>query len=727
MPNPLIQCVAFLCCSGRYQNLVSRKIVLLALLFVAFCTEMQAQEDDIIASDSLPLEEAPEEETFFDPNSLSFEDLMAVEVTSASKKVQSVARAATAIHVITNEEIRRSGATSIAEVLRLAPGFFVARADSRNHAVAGRGLANLTTNKLLVLIDGRSVYSPTFSGVFWDVQDIMLEDVARIEVIRGPGATLWGANAVNGVVNVITKPAIDTQGTLISGGGGTVERGFFSARYGFPLGDQINARLYGKYTDHDSLEATMAGPHTDGFYRWLGGGRIDWDYSEFGSVTLQGDVYRNRQSQFWQQPITAPPLFEDLTSDGTMSGGNVLSRWQHTLSDESELSVQMYFDRAVRDQSIYRQSLNTYDLEAQHRFAWGERQEIIWGTGARVFSDSWTRTSSLTSIQNPERQHELFNIFVQDEITLIEDRLSFMAGTKLEHNDFTGYEIQPSVRLLWTPSDEQSFWLSASRAMRTPGRAEADAIVNQRIVGGIPAGPFFPGIPPTLIQIVGSSDFDAEELIAYEAGLRSKFGESIALDLSVFYNSYQDLRTVEAIGTADVSNAPAYAVQQFSFFNNRQGDIYGAELALTFDLTDWWRLRPSYSLSVPNTEASAANVSTSTSDNAYPVHQVGLYSLMDLPGDLHLDLYGRWIDEVEILTVQTVIDPFNLPGITRFPSYFSLDARLAWNPFGNRNVELAIVGQNLLDDAHPEYAWEVFTPQLTEVPRSAYVKLTVSF
>lgn len=667
------------------------------------------------------------DDDLFDPTDLSFEDLMDVEVTSASKKPQSVGKVATAIHVISNEEIRRSGATSIAEVLRLAPGFFVGRVDARNHAVAGRGFANVTTNKLLVLVDGRSVYSPTFSGVFWDAQDIMLEDVERIEVIRGPGATLWGSNAVNGVINVITKSAIDTQGTLITGGAGTVERGFFSARYGFPIGDKVNARIYGKYSDHDNLDALLGGNALDGFYRWMGGGRIDWDYSDMGSFTLQGDVYRNRQSQFWQQPIITPPYFQNLTSDATLSGANVLGRWSHAFSDESDFSIQTYFDRTIRDQSIYRQVLDTYDIEAQHRFQIGERQEIIWGGGTRVFADSWTRTSIMTSVRTPNDNHSLYNFFLQDELTLIEDRLSFVAGTKLEHNDFTGNEMQPSARLLWTPTESHSIWLSISRAMRTPGRAEADAVVNQRVLAPIPAAPPFPGLPPTLIQIDGNPGFRAEELIAYEAGFRSKLGDNVSMDLSLFYNNYDDLRTVEGAGFPDFSNLPAFAIQNLTFFNDRQGDIYGTELSLTLDLADWWRLRPSYSFSISDTDSGPRNISMATSDNAYPVHQVGLFSLMDLPGDLHLDLYSRWIDEVELPAVVTVIDPTANFSPNRFPSYFSLDARLAWNPLGNQNIELALVGQNLLEDAHQEYGWEVFTPQLTEVPRGAYIKLTVSF
>lgn len=663
----------------------------------------------------------------FDPTDLSFEDLMGVEVTSASKKPQSIAKAATAIHVISSEEIRRSGATTIPDVLRLTPGFFVGKADSKNYAVAGRGLANVTTNKLLVLVDGRSVYSPTFSGVFWDTLDVMLEDVERIEVIRGPGATLWGSNAVNGVINIITKSAIDTQGTLVTGGGGTVERGFFSTRYGFPIGEKINARIYTKYTDHNNLEALLNQPIVDGFQRWLGGGRLDWNYSDMGSFTVQGDAYHNRQNQFWQQPITTAPYFQNLNQPGVMSGGNFLSRWKHAFSDENDLTIQFYFDRAKRDQSIYTQTLDTYDIDAQHRFQLTDRQELIWGGGARLFYDRWTSTSILTSVNTPRANHALYNIFVQDEVSIIDDRLSIVLGSKLEHNDFTGYEFQPSGRLLWTPNERYTLWTSVSKAVRTPGRAEADAVVNQRIVAPVPAGPFFPGIPPTLVQIIGNPGYEAEELVAYEFGFRSQLSEKSSLDLSLFYNVYEDLRTVEAVGAPDSSQLPAYAIQNFTFGNNRAGNIYGTELSLTLDLNDWWRLRPSYSLSVADTHAGPANVSTATADGAYPNQQVGLFSLMDLPGNLHLDLYGRWIDQVEILEVETAIDPFNPPGILEFPSYFSLDARLAWNPFGNRNVELAIVGQNLVDNTHPEYGWEVFTPQIAEVPRSAYVKLTVSF
>ncbi|HKX31556.1 MAG TPA: TonB-dependent receptor plug domain-containing protein, partial [Blastocatellia bacterium] len=405
-----------------------------------------------------------------DLTTFSMEDLMNLEVTSVSKKEEKLFRSAAAIYVITQEEIRRSGLTTIPEVLRMAPGLSVARIDGSKWAISARGFNGRFANKLLVLIDGRSVYTPQFAGMYWEIQNLPLEEVERIEVIRGPGGTLWGANAVNGVINIITKRAEDSQGGLLTIGGGSEEQGFGLARYGARIGADASYRVYAKYFNRGGL-VNAAGYNAHDWQNWVGGGwRLDWQRSERETLTVQGDIHDTGLRETSTSISLFNPLAPRALTPAEYTGGNVMGRWTHAFSDRSDMTLQTYFDRSCYNSFDVGERVDTFDLDFQHRLAFG-RQDLLWGLGYRVITDR-TRTDSPTQFTPPGRTSHLFSAFAQDELMLVKDRLRLTIGSKLEHHYFTGFDAQPNARLLWTPSARQTVWAAVSRAVRTPARSD---------------------------------------------------------------------------------------------------------------------------------------------------------------------------------------------------------------------------------------------------------------
>jgi iron complex outermembrane receptor protein len=362
---------------------------------------------------------------------MSIEQLLNVTVTSVARRSERLADSPAAVHVITYDELRRSGVRSIPEALRLAPGLNVARVNAHDWAISSRGFNDLFANKLLVLIDGRSVYTPLFSGVYWDVQDALLEDIDRIEVIRGPGAALWGANAVNGVINIISKRAAETQGTFVEGGGGTEERAFGAVRYGGKIGPDLRYRVYGKYLNRDDSALLGGSEADDAWESGRAGFRVDYEPAGSDRFNLQGDIYRGRADQLYQRLMPLPPFaaFESRTRD-RFSGGNVIGRWTHTFSETSEFTLQTYFDRTTRVSTIFADERDTIDVDFQHRFKVGERQVIVWGGGYRHMADD-TRSTFDIALSPARRQTDLYSAFVQDEIALVPEKLTLTLGTKI--------------------------------------------------------------------------------------------------------------------------------------------------------------------------------------------------------------------------------------------------------------------------------------------------------
>lgn len=640
------------------------------------CLAFSFQQDQILVADL---------------TELSLEDLMNIEVTSAGKKLQKLSDAAAAIFVITGEDIRRSGVSSIPVALRMVPGLQVARIDANKWAITCRGFNGRFANKLLVMMDGRTVYDPVFSGVFWDVQDTLLEDIDRIEVIRGPGATLWGANAVNGVINIITKHTKDTQGGLIAGGVGTEERGFSSVRYGEKSGEKGTYRIYAKYFDREEAADAEGHAASDDWRMFRAGFRMDWEPSDRNMFTFQGDIYDGEAGQKSDIPsFTSPTFTEPIEDDFPVFGGNLLSRWQHIFSGTSDMTLQLYYDRTERDEIFGNADRDTLDIDFQHRFSWGNRQEVIWGLGYRLTSDEISTGNSFVVFDPVSRTDHLFSGFIQDDITLIKDRLRLTLGSKFEHNDYTGFEIEPNARILWTPHESHSIWSAASRAVRTPSRYETD-------------------VQAILIDhtVFGNSDLKSEDIFALELGYRVQPTDSLSFDIAGFYNHYENLRTTE-LKSRPLNSIPLNIECQFD--NKMEGDVYGLELAADWKMLAWWQLNLAYTFLKMDLKPDKDSQADGYEEDNSPDHQVSLRSSMDLTNDLELDFWLRFVDNIQKGNVDT---------------YTTLDVRLGWQP--SSNLEISLVGQNLIDRHHLEFNEQEFVSESTEVERSVYGKITFKF
>ena len=640
-----------------------------------------------------------------DLTDLSLEELMSIDVTvtSTARRPQRVGDAAAAVFVLTGEDIRRAGATNIPDALRLVPGVQVARIDANKWAISVRGFNGRVANKLQVLIDGRSVYTPIFAGVFWDRQEVFIEDVERIEVIRGPGASLWGANAVNGVINVVTKPVAETQGGIVSALGGN-EEAVVGTRYGAALGDLGHARLYGQFRWQDAGVFADGDAGNDAWHSGRVGFRTDLDLSPEDELTVQGDLFVGSYDDSTIFPTLTPPFSRVDSVDGSYSGGNVLGRWTRTLSQTSHLSVQAYFDVEAGEGELGDITRNTFDIDAEHRFQWGDNHDIVWGGGYRVNFDDF-RNNAFTRFDPESRVYDLISFFAQDDITLLPDEVRLTLGTKVEHNAFTGWEVQPTARLLWTPDEDNSLWAAVSRAVRTPTRAEDDATILQSAQSG-PMG------VPLLLSFQGDRSFDSEELLAFEAGYRVRATEDIAVDIATFYNIYDNLRSIEQGSLQLPTRSAQQFVQTLTIGNQLEGETWGVEVAAEWQVLDNWRLEGSYSFLDMDlrTDPGSTDVTSVGAEDESPMHQAVVRSSVDINDDLDFDLTLRAVDS---------LGSFDIDG------YVELDARLAWRPV--EGVELAVVGRNLVNDSHAEFGSDILGLRPTEVERSVFGQLRLSF
>jgi iron complex outermembrane recepter protein len=588
---------------------------------------------------------------------LSLEDLANLEVTSVSRKPESSFQAAAAIYVITQEDIHRSGAITIPQALRLAPGIHVAQISASQWSIGIRGFGSRLARSVLVLIDGRAVYNPLFAGTYWDAQDTLLDDIERIEVIRGPGGTLWGANAVNGVINIITKHAKDTHGGLIKAGAGSEKRSLGGARYGGKIGSKGHYRVFGKYADHDS-SFHPNGNDFDAWHSGHSGFRTDTELSSMDTLTVQGDMHRGRIGQSTPADATSN-LFE----------ANVLTRWTRVFSETSNFSMQVYYDRTDRHDPTFIERRNTADIDLQHHFALGSHHDMTWGMGYRNSSDK-TESSGVSLFDPTKKTIHTTSAFLQDKINLIPERLNITIGTKLENSTYSGWELQPSVRLQAMPARKQTAWASVSRAIRTPSRLE-----RELRFGGL----------------VNGSDFRSEEVIAYEVGYRVIPRSWFSTDIAAFHNEYDDLLSIE-LGTP------------FVFANGIKGYTRGVEWASDLQVMESLRLRGTYSLLEMNLRSDAPSTDRTTEINteeSSPQHQATLHTLVDLPYQVELDPTLRYVSALPALGT---------------PEYAELDVRVAWHPVPR--LELALIGQNLMHSHHPE------SGRISEPQRSVYGKVT---
>lgn len=637
-----------------------------------------------------------------DLTGLSLEDLMNVEVSSVSKKRQSIAQAPAAVFLISGDDIHRSSFSTIPDLLRLSPGVDVARVNSHSWAVGVRGLNSQFSNKLLVLQDGRSLYNSLFGGVYWDNVDYILDDLDRIEVIRGPGATLWGANAVNGVINITSKDSRDTQGWLLSGMGSNDDSSV-SARYGGRLSDDTTYRVYAKGKYNDDLPLSQGEDAGDQWRSFRGGFRIDKRPSDQDVITVQGDVSSNHIDQPEVIPTFTPPFSETRVLDRNSDTANILARWSHQSSADSDFVFQCYVDYFKLDNSVTDFQSSTVDFDFHDRIQLGQHNEVIWGFGYRLV-DSTINNTDLVSVSKPTRIDNLFSTFVQDTLTLAPEKLFLTVGSKFEHNDYSGFEIEPSGRLLWTPNKQNSVWAGVSRAVRTPTRSDQDT----RLVVYRTQQPTGPGTSTPVEVAIHGGDTISESLIAYELGYRVEPVKNVSFDFAVFYNVYTDL----SLATQGQPVAGNPIVIPYRAGNGTAGETWGAEIASTVRITDQWRLTGSYSLLQTYidgpTNFDTPLIASSANDSA-PEHQAQIRSYYDITRNLQLNGGIAYVSSV--------------PGY-RVPAYFAADINLIWVPTDGLELK---VGARSLFDSHPEYGVAGGQGIATEVPMTFFAELSYRF
>ena len=640
----------------------------------------------------------------------SLEDLMNIDVTSVSKKEQKTSETAAAVFVISAEDIRRSGALNIPDLLRMVPGLDVAQIDAGKWAISARGFNAQYSNKLLVLIDGRTVYNPEFAGVEWDSQNVPLDSIERIEVVRGPGAAVWGSNAVNGVINIITKSANDTQGGSVTAGGGNAGQGPDSFRYGGKARALGAYRVFAEGFHINSLPALSGGNGQDDWRLVHGGYRIDTTLTARDSLTTEGEVYQGDAGELAYTIVSLqPPENAILTLRDRYCGWNQLARWNRTISPHSETSLQVYFDRWTRSDLTYNVDLNVFDIDFQHHIAWGARQDIVWGLGYRVSSDDVSPTLRLSATPQ-DSITQLFSSFAQDEITIRPQSLHLTVGARLEHNVYSGFNLEPSARLVWTPNSKNMLWSAVSGADRTPARSDTDIRLNpSALPGGAQTGYL-----PVLVSYLGNPKIKNEQLTAYEAGYRNAWTSRSSVDLTAFYNRYRDLESYEPQAMSIETNpAPTHLLIPTVFGNGLYGETHGIEVFANWKAASHWTLSPGYALYAAHLHTQTTSLDTTTvpgTQGGSPDHQAQLRSSMSLPWNLQWNAAAYFVNR---LPAQSI------------PSYTRLDSNLNWR--AGEHLSIILAGQNLLRDFHPEYNGSDSSVQSGMMRRNAYAKIAWAF
>ena len=666
----------------------------------------------------------------------SIEELMNIDVTSVSRKDQKLSKIPAAVYVITREMIERSGANIIPDLLRMVPGVQVAQVEANRWAISVRGFNDIYSNKVLVLVDGRTVYTPSFSGVYWDQLDIPLNTIERIEVVRGPGGTVWGANAVNGVISIITRNSQDTKGALVSAGAGSQQTADYLAQYGGAIGGAAAYRAFGHYSSFGTLRTPRGFSGNDGWSMRHGGFRSDWNPSGKDSFMAEGSLFQTDGGQMLPGVSLSPAKL-------TNSGGDILASWTHKNSDRSDGVLQVYDTYYSRLDSGIREKLNTFDLDYKRHTAVGSRNDIVWGVGYRYTSDSLRPSDGVlgtlpilgvsVTFNPPAKNYSLFSAFIQDEIRLAEN-LSLTVGTKVEHNGFTGFEYEPSARLAWSLPNAQTLWLAASKAVRQPSRYDTALDV------ALPLIPVGPGMFLNQ-QTWGDPNFRTETLRDYEVGYRISLGSRILLDLTGFYSFYGNLESVELV-TPQVTFTPGGILvsSALQYGNSLSAQNYGAESSVTWNAASRWKLAGSYSwlkanVYGPSVESSIRQLSSqdplisqlvgsgavqgilnssdtftnNLAEGSLPRHQFTVQSYLDLTTKLSFDNSLYFVDTLPARGV---------------PAYARFDSMLGWKI--RRGITASLVGQNLLSPHHVEFG-NVEQATATETTRSIFGKVVWSF
>ena len=642
---------------------------------------------------------------------MSLEELVNTDVVSASRKTQNLQHVAAAVFVITQEDIARSGARTVAEALAMAPGIEVARIGNNRWAVSARGYNSRFANKLQVLKDGRSVYSPLFSGVFWEAEDMVLEDIERIEVIRGPNAAMWGSNAVNGTINIITKKARDTQGGLVAVRAGSEDKGNVTARYGMALGDSGHMRVYAKGGATRGGYDADGGRAADKGDSGLAGARADWLLSSGQRLSLNGETYRyaNRDTYAFPDPLVSG--YTNMGSNMRLSGGHLQGRFESLGDDGSELTVQSYITQRTMDvEGLIEEKRNTIDLDVQYRLAPLGAHDLMLGVNYRNSQDDISSYSNYVRFTPSSDEFRLAGVFVNDEITVVPERFKVTLGARLEYNNYSGTALQPTGRFLWTPNADQTVWGALSRATRTPSRSDRNAAIATELVPGS-----LPFVPPTLITYLGALLSDkprSEEMDALEVGYRQRLGQNLSVDATAFVHRYRDGLLIAPKGL-DLSHLPFYVEQFVGTENGEKTRISGLEISLFAQLTPSWRLQPSYTWLHAHAEGLGdpiSNASATRDPQKIPRHSVSLRSQHNLGQARQLDFWLKYKSRNEAMGI---------------PDRANLDVRYAWQ--ASRSTEISLVGQNLLHRRALEYLSDQLPAVPVEIGRSAYLRVDYRF
>lgn len=667
----------------RNETRGSRLWLLATLLLAASITASGAEPDD---SDSL--------------TGLSIEALMDIEVSLVSRMPERLALSPAAVYVITRDDIERSPALSVPELLRNVPGVHVARIDASKWSITIRGFSGQLANKLQVLVDGRSIFTPVFSGVTWEDQFMPLNLIERIEVIRGPGGATWGANAVNGIINIITRSAAESQGGELSLSAGTELESLATLTYGGRLTSGSHYRAYLHELGMNPSEPSVRGAGDDDWRGAMAGLRWDGVFGD-DELMVQLDGMENRLNATLQAPLSFPsggPYFENVTRDQSFTS---MTRWTRTLSETSELAVQASFHHYESDSRQLGEWRNTLNFDMQHHFEAGLRHEITWGLGVNYYYDHMTPRKFI-SISPSRRRYRLFSAFVQDQIRWLDDRLSLTAGARAEYSDQAGFHVQPSLRLAWTPKDsETTLWAAVSRAVNTPSRSEFDGRLD------------LASIPLATISFAGNGDFKPEELMAYEMGLRSRLRKDLVVDVALFYNDYDRFRSAALkLPYLDLSRRLPSFVFPIVPENNAGALARGVEIALEWEPSTRWRTRLGWSYLNIHVQRHSHGFDPITPNVAgdTPAHQVFWQNHFDFPNNVALDFEVRHVAELEGLGVD---------------EYTTLDIRAGWKPRDDLLIE--IVGQNLLEPSRKEFDTNIISYAVPQIERGVYGSVTWKF
>jgi iron complex outermembrane receptor protein len=645
-----------------------------------------------------------------DWSKVSIEDLMNIQVTSASKKEQKLSRVAAAIFVITQEDIRRSGATSIEDALRIVPGLDVAQINGSTWAIGARGFNEQLSNKLLVMVDGRIVYTEAFGGVYWDAVDLPLEDIDRIEVIRGPGGSIWGANAVNGIISIFTKRASAARGGLVTATAGNIEQGAGTVEYGDTLGKETDFRVFSKYSNETPMDDLTGHNGDDGWHSLRGGFRSDSTLSPKDTLTVEGNLYTEREGELaYFLPSLESPGLITIPQEVTSAGGFIQTNWKHQYSEEAGSELQISFTHYTRDDPLEAEKRSTFYVDYQNHFAWGQRQDIIWGLGD--FYTNGRIDGTLTVFFSPPgKSLDVGDAFVQDEIAIVPDRIYLTAGTKLEHNNYTGFEFLPSIRATWEVDKQHMLWAAVSRSVRTPTPNDTDLSVNLGEIGvdnGV----------PVVLRFIGNKEFQDEHLVAYEAGYRATASKRLTFDLSAYFNRYDNLQTTEpSTSFLESTPAPPHEVETLTYGNLMHGESHGLEMSANWKVMDRWQLSPGFAFDAIHLHTDPQSQDQQTvafSQGNTPTRMGQLRSHVDLWKKCSWDLSGYYVDPLRNQ---------GFSGAVRIPGIMRVDTGLTWKGF--EHLTFTVAGQNLLKNEHVEFEDFFGSMQSSQIRRSGYVKLT---